>query len=100
MAQELLSYADLAQRLNLSTTAAKVIAIGLRLPRYAAPDGRTVVLCNVAELRGPQDEGQLEAGPVLVAVDATGELAATWALGKRPYRLASGRDVRPILARG
>jgi hypothetical protein len=64
MAQELLSYAELAQRLNLSTAAAEVIARGLRLPRYAAPNGRTVVLCNVAELRGSQDEGRLEAGPV------------------------------------
>lgn len=63
MAQELLTYAELAQRLNISAAAAKVIAKGLQLPRYAAPDGRTVVLCDVAQLRGRQDAERSEVEP-------------------------------------
>ena len=51
MVQELLTYVDLADRLQISTSAAKVIAKGLRLPRYGLPDGRTLVLCDLAQLR-------------------------------------------------
>ena len=51
MVQELLTYDDLTDRLQISTSAAKAIAKGLRLPRYGLPDGRTVVLCDLGQLR-------------------------------------------------
>ena len=49
MGQDLLTYVDLADRLQISTSAAKVIAKGL--PRYCLPDGRTLVLCDLGQLR-------------------------------------------------
>ena len=52
MAQELLTYAGLAQRLSISLAAAKALAKGLNLTRYAAPDGKTLVLVDLARLRG------------------------------------------------
>jgi hypothetical protein len=53
MGQELLTYVDLADRLQISTSAAKVIAKGL--PRYCLPDGRTLVLCDLAQLRANEE---------------------------------------------
>ena len=52
MAQELLTYAGLAQRLNISLAAAKGLAKGLHLTRYPAPDGKTLLLVDLAHLRG------------------------------------------------
>lgn len=51
MAQELLTYAGLAQRLNISIAAAKGLAKGLHLTRYAAPDGKTLLLVDLSRLR-------------------------------------------------
>lgn len=51
MAQELLTYAGLAQRLNITMGAAKGLAKGLHLTRYAAPDGNTVLLVDLSRLR-------------------------------------------------
>jgi len=52
MVQALLTYSDLAQRLQISASEARVLANDLRLPRYVLPEGRTVVLCDLVELRG------------------------------------------------
>ena len=51
MAQELLTYAGLAQRLNITIGAAKGLAKGLHLTRYAAPDGKTLLLVDPSRLR-------------------------------------------------
>ena len=51
MAQELLTYAGLAQRLNITIGAAKGLAKGLHLTRYAAPDGKTLLLVDLSRLR-------------------------------------------------
>ena len=51
MAQELLTYAGLAQRLNITLGAAKGLAKGLHLTRYAAPDGKTLLLVDLSRLR-------------------------------------------------
>lgn len=52
MAHELVTYAGLAQRLNISTAAAKALAKGLKLTRYAAPDEQTLLLVDLSRLRG------------------------------------------------
>jgi hypothetical protein len=51
MAQELLTYGGLAQRLNISVAAAKGLAKGLHLTRYPAPDGKTLLLVDLSRLR-------------------------------------------------
>lgn len=51
MPQELLTYAGLAQRLNISIAAAKGLAKGLQLTRYTGPDGKTLLLVDLARLR-------------------------------------------------
>jgi hypothetical protein len=89
MAQELLTYAELAHRLNISTSAAKMIAKGLRLPRYAAPDGRSVVLCDVAQLRETQDEERAEVEPIRRASrmrgrDSYGDLSTSYSAACAP----------------
>lgn len=62
MAQELLTYAGLAQRLNISIAAAKGLAKGLHLTRYAAPDGKTLLLVDLSRLRAADfaDDGDDE----------------------------------------
>ena len=59
MGQELLTYDGLAEQLNISTVAAKAIATGLQLACYAAPDGRTLVLCELSHLRGRASDAQI-----------------------------------------
>jgi hypothetical protein len=63
MAQELLTYLELAQRLNVSMAAAKGIVEGLQMPRYAAPDGKVVVFCDVSELRGTKTANSADVEP-------------------------------------
>jgi hypothetical protein len=68
MAQELLTYAGLAQRLNITIGAAKGLAKGLHLTRYAAPDGKTLLLVDLSRLRaGDLAADDVEDEPVPIA---------------------------------
>lgn len=49
---QLLTYAALGECLNISPVAARALASGLHLRRSSAPDGRTLVLVDVSQLRG------------------------------------------------
>lgn len=54
MAEELLTYDGLARELDITIAAARALAKGLNLDRYTAPDGKTLVLVDVAQLRGDE----------------------------------------------
>jgi len=54
MAEELLTYDGLARELEISIAAARALAKGLKLDRYTAPDGKTLILVDVALLRAEQ----------------------------------------------
>jgi hypothetical protein len=64
MARELLSYVGLAQRLNITIGAAKGLAKGLHLTRYAAPDGETLLLVDLSRLRAADFGDDIEEDPV------------------------------------
>jgi chromosome segregation ATPase len=51
MPVEMLTYADLAERLRISSEAARAIAKRLRLPRSRANDGKALVSVDLAEIQ-------------------------------------------------
>ncbi|WOH46826.1 hypothetical protein [Bradyrhizobium sp. sBnM-33] len=51
MSVEILTYADLGARLNISAAAARSLARRLRLPRSLSDDGKALVSVDLAEVR-------------------------------------------------
>ena len=82
MPQELLTYAGLAQRLNISIAAAKGLAKGLQLTRYAGPDGKTLLLVDLSRLRSADLADDIDDEPLR--------------LGRRPAREPMDDDAHDI----
>ena len=66
MSVEILTYADLGARLNISAAAARSLARRLALPRTLSDDGKALVSVDLSEVR----QGRREVGPMAAAIAA------------------------------
>ena len=98
MPSELLTYGDIATRLEISPEAARALVRRHRLPRSRANDGKTLVTVDLAELRHTALPARSPAGhrpDVTAATTALGvcpesQIAELWGMNfdsSRPRRL-------------
>jgi len=89
MAIETLTYAELGERLAISSMAARSLAKRQRLPRSFSEDGKALVSVDLAGIKhSPRPSGRREAGNAAV----TAKIASMRAEGTgRPRTIPSGR---------
>ena len=66
MSVEILTYADLGARLNISAAAARSLARRLALPRTLSDDGKALVSVDLSEVR----QGRRDVAPMAAAIAA------------------------------
>jgi hypothetical protein len=90
MSVEILTYADLGARLNISAAAARSLARRLRLPRTLSDDGKALVSVDLAEVRHrPHPLGRRQAADVAQLTTAIAALQAE--IGQLEARAAAHR---------
>ena len=76
MSVEILTYADLGARLDISASAARSLARRLQLPRTRSADGKALVSVDLAEIRHTPHLGGRQAGDVARLTAAVATLQA------------------------